>query len=146
MLIGTWSAALDADGRIALPPAFRRAAADGLIVTRSCERCLQVFPAVTWLPLAQRVSALPITLAAARTLRRSLFGAAVQLYPDDAGLLCLPDSLRAGAELAHHALWVGMYSYSELWAAERWAQAWSVSEVRRGFPPQRRRDAEVFLG
>jgi MraZ protein len=146
MLIGTWSAALDADGRTALPPAFRRAAADGLVVTRSFERCLQVFPVATWLPLAQRVSALPLTIAAARALRRSLFGAAVQLSPDEAGRLCLPDSLRACAELAHQVVWVGMHSYAELWATERWNQAWSVSEVRRGFSPQRRRDTEVFLG
>lgn len=126
MLIGTWNGALDSEGRLALPPAFRRAAAEGLTITRGFDRCLQVFPAAAWQSLAQRVSALPITADAARALRRMLFGAAAPLAPDATDWLCIPPALCAYADLAGRTVCVGMHSYFEIWSAERWEGGWGA--------------------
>lgn len=115
MLIGTWWATLDGE-RVALPHAFRPAAAAGLTVTRGFDRCLQAFPADSWLALAGRVSSLPLTADAARSLRRLLFGAAVVLAPDPLGALTLPRRLLAFAEIDTQAVFLGCDSYFEIWS------------------------------
>jgi MraZ protein len=135
MLIGTWGGTLENDGRLVLPPTFRRAAIDGLTITRGFDRCLQVFPAPAWQSLAQRVSALPITADAARALRRMLFGAAAYLGPDASEVLCVPPPLLAYAELATQVVYVGMYTYFEIWSVERWAGGGGLGAVGRGVEP-----------
>ncbi len=122
MLLGTWI--LPLEGRcLALPQSFRPAAADGLIITRGFERCLQAFPAAAWRTLARRVSELPLTADAARTLRRIIFGAAIDLAPDCLDAVALPRHLLAHAELQTQAVFVGCDSYFEIWSAERWRAA-----------------------
>lgn len=115
MLIGTWLAPIEGE-QITLPQAFRPAAAGGLTVTRGFERCLQAFPADSWQTLAGRVSSLPLTADAARSLRRLLFGAAVDLTPDQLGCVSLPRRLLAFAEIGPQAVFVGCDSYFEIWS------------------------------
>ncbi|NTU82601.1 MAG: division/cell wall cluster transcriptional repressor MraZ [Chloroflexales bacterium] len=120
MLIGTWRISLERSGRLSLPLPFRPIVADGLTVTRSFDRCLQIFPADAWHTLARRVSALPLTADTARSFRRLIFGAAVDLTLDQAGTITLPRSLLAHAELASQAILVGCEAYIEIWSPERW--------------------------
>lgn len=127
MLTGTWTVILDRKGRLPLPLPFRAIVTDGLIVTRGFDRCVQVFPADAWHTLARRVSNLPLTADAARSFRRLIFGAAVDLALDRSGSLTLPHALLTYAELTGHAVLIGCDTYFEIWSPERWQ---TVSEGR----------------
>jgi MraZ protein len=122
LLLGTWVVPLEGRG-LALPQPFRAAAADGLIITRGFERCLQAFPAEAWRTFARRIGDLPLTADAARTLRRLIFGAAVDLALDSLDAVALPRNLLAHAELQTQAVFVGCATYFEIWSAERWRAA-----------------------
>ncbi len=122
MLIGTWNVTV-AVGRLVLPTSFQDTAAAGLIATRGFDRCLQVFPANSWHELAGRVSALPLTADAARSLRRMLFGAAADLSLDLDGTIMLPRNLLSFAELTNEAVLVGLDTYFEIWHPARWQSA-----------------------
>jgi MraZ protein len=117
MLIGTWRAHIEGE-LLALPQAFRPAVGEGLTVTRGFDRCLQAFPADSWQALACRVSNLPLTADAARSLRRMLFGAAVDLAVEPCGNLLIPRRLLAYAEISDQAVFVGCDSYFEIWSPQ----------------------------
>ncbi|MEI8307321.1 MAG: division/cell wall cluster transcriptional repressor MraZ [Chloroflexales bacterium] len=120
MLIGTWKHEIETPGCLRLPSALHALLADGLVVTRGFEPCLQVFPRDAWRALAGRVSALPISGAAERRLRRLLFSAACRLSDEGDGFVHLPPQLCSYAALTDHAVIIGMDTYLEIWAPERW--------------------------
>jgi len=142
MLTGTWEQPIDPSGRLNLPPALHSLLADGLVVTRGFDACLQVFPQDAWRTLAGRVSALPIGGAAERNLRRMLFTAASTLHDEGDASVCLPQRLCAYAGITDHAVIVGMDTYLEIWASERWtalsseitddARSWSDAAIGLG--------------
>lgn len=121
LLIGTWRASIEA-GRLTLPRTFHLAASDGLTITRGFDCCLQAFPPAVWQDLARRVGALPLTADAARTLRRLLFGAAVDLQPT-LDTLVIPRQLLAYAGIGATAVLVGCDTYFELWSPEAFRAA-----------------------
>lgn len=123
MFIGTFEIAVEPSGRIALPPAFRAAATEGLTVTRGFERCAQAFPTPIWQELARRVNALPLFVDAARQARSLLFAAAAEVALDAAGTVLLPRPLLAHAGITSTAVLVGMGAFFELWSPEAWHAA-----------------------
>lgn len=130
LLIGTWRVRLD-QGRAALPASFQPATAAGLTLTRGFERCLQAFPSDAWQRLARRVSALPLTADAARTLRRLLFGAAVDFPPAPVGTLTIPNTLLTYAGLDALAIFVGCNAYFEIWSPEALGATVSTTDAQR---------------
>lgn len=122
MLIGTWTVTLESD-QLALPGPFRLILGDGVTLTRGFDRCLQAFPADAWHTLAHRVSALPLTADAARSLRRMIFGAAVTLPPDPRHTLAIPRHLLAYAGIGAQAVVVGCDTYFEIWSPDGWRAA-----------------------
>lgn len=123
MLLGTWKMPFDSCMRLSLPPPFRLALTEGCTVTRGFDRCLQVFPNDAWRCLARRVSDLPLTANAARSLRRLIFGAAADLALDDAGALLIPQPLLSYGELSSAAVVVGCDTFFEIWSPDRWRVA-----------------------
>src|SRR4051794_17059526 len=101
MFLGRYQHSLDAKGRVAIPARYREAFADGVVTTRGIDRCLSIYPMATWLPLAAKVDALPITDPDARTFRRLVFAEAASLDLDSQGRILLPPELRRYANLAH---------------------------------------------
>jgi MraZ protein len=120
MFLGRFLHALDTKGRVAIPARYREALAEGVVVTRGIDRCLSVFPMATWLPLAAKVDALPITDPDARTFRRMVFAEAARLELDAQGRILLPPELRRFAELDRDAFVVGVNTSLEIWNPERW--------------------------
>jgi MraZ protein len=141
-LIGTWEQPIDPSGRLKLPAALHPLLADGLVVTRGFDPCLQIFPQSSWRALASRVSALPIGGAPERRLRRLLFAAASALSDEGDDVVQLPRQLCAYATIAERAVLVGMDTYLEIWAPERWealtaeiegaASSWPDSDIGLG--------------
>jgi MraZ protein len=115
---------MDAKGRLAIPARFRDELADGVVVTRGFDGCLLVYPAATWVPLAERVSALSMGDPDARLLRRMLFANAVYVQLDGQGRILIPAELREQAGIERDAVVVGMHAFVEVWSPSGWeAQA-----------------------
>lgn len=121
MFLGRHAHTVDAKGRMAVPARFRDALAEGLVLTRGIDRCLALYPMVAWQPLAEKISALPISDPDARTFRRLVFAEAVDLALDGQGRILLPPELRAYAGIDREALVVGVHTSVEIWSPERWA-------------------------
>ena len=120
MFLGRYAHILDAKGRLAVPARYREALAEGVVLTRGSDRCLALYPLAAWRPLAEKVSALPLTDADARNFRRLVFAEATDLALDGQGRILIPPDLRRYAEIEREALVVGVDTSIEIWAPARW--------------------------
>lgn len=120
MFLGRFVHTLDTKGRLAIPARFRDDLSGGVVLTRGIDRCLTVYPLATWLPLAEKVSALPLSDPDARTFRRLVFAEAVNLDLDGQGRMLLPPELRAYSGIEREATVIGVNTYLEIWSPERW--------------------------
>lgn len=122
MFLGRHAHALDAKGRLAVPARFREALAEGVVLTRGIDRCLALYPMRAWLPLAEKVAALPIADPDARAFRRMVFAEAAALTLDGQGRILVPPDLRRYAGLERDAHVVGVHTHLEIWSPEAWAE------------------------
>ncbi|MDQ3694168.1 MAG: division/cell wall cluster transcriptional repressor MraZ [Chloroflexota bacterium] len=129
MFLGRYTHALDAKGRLAIPARFREAVAEGLVLTRGIDRCLSLYPLAAWRPLAEKVSALPITDPDARNFRRMVFAEAADLALDAQGRILIPPELRRYAGLERETLVVGVDTAIEIWSPERWQAVEALMET-----------------
>lgn len=129
MFLGRYNHTLDAKGRLAIPARFRDAVAEGLVLTRGIDRCLALYPMAAWRPLAEKVSALPISDPDARNFRRMVFAEAADLTLDAQGRILIPPELRRYAGLEREALVVGVDTAIEIWSPERWQAVESVMDT-----------------
>ncbi len=126
MFLGRFSHNLDTKGRVAVPARFREALAEGLVLTRGIDRCLALYPMAAWRPLAERVSALPLSDPNARHFRRMVFAEAVDLELDSQGRILVPPELRRYAGLEREVIVVGVNTSIEIWSPAQWQ---AVNEV-----------------
>lgn len=122
VFLGTHEHTIDEKGRLAIPARFRAELAGGMVVTRGFDRCLLIFPLPFWSDLTRRVSALSLTDEDARMLRRLLFANASEQEMDRQGRILLPQSLRENVDLADQAVVVGLDTFIEVWAPDRWRE------------------------
>jgi MraZ protein len=129
MFLGRYAHTLDTKGRIAIPSRFRDALTEGVVATRGIDRCLALYPMASWTPLAEKVSALPLTDPDARTFRRMVFAEAVHLELDGQGRILLPPELRRYAELEREAVVIGVNTSIEIWNPARWESVTTVMDT-----------------
>lgn len=124
MFLGQFTYTLDDKGRVIIPSRYRENLGERVIITRSLDPCITLYPIAVWTELAQKVNALPMTSTPGRALRRLLFADAADVTPDRQGRILLPDRLRehAGLDVASGVLVVGLDHYIEFWNPERWAE------------------------
>lgn len=120
MFVGRYDHSVDGKGRLAIPARFREGLANGMVLTRGIDRCLALYPMETWLPLAEKVNALPIADPDARAFRRLVFGEAVDLEVDGQGRILVPPGLRAWAGIERQAWVVGVHASIEIWSPPLW--------------------------
>jgi MraZ protein len=120
MFLGEYRHNVDAKGRLAIPARFRSGLAEGLVVTRGLDPCLHIYPKSQWLPLAERLSELPMSEPAVRALRRNFFTGAFTCEMDKQGRILLPQALREYAGLDGDVVVAGLNTFIEVWAASRW--------------------------
>jgi MraZ protein len=128
MFLGRYSHNLDSKGRVAVPARFREPLAEGLVLTRGIDRCLALYPMAVWRPLAERVSALPLSDPNARHFRRMVFAEAVDLELDSQGRILVPPELRRYAGLEREAIVVGVNTSIEIWSPAQWQAVNDVME------------------
>src|SRR6201998_3868427 len=100
MFLGTDTPKLDDKGRLTLPAKFRDALAGGLMVTKSQDHSLAVYPRDEFEKLAGRHSRAPRTNPEARAFRRTRPAATDEQHPDAQGRIPLSADHRRYANLS----------------------------------------------
>ena len=120
MFIGEYSYTIDDKGRIITPPKYRAQLADGVVVTKGLENCLFMYPKKEWETIAAKVSSMPTTDKSARDYGRMMLAGAMEIVPDKAGRIVLPQYLRDFASLKKNIVAAGLYNRIEIWNEEAW--------------------------
>lgn len=142
MFLGTHFPKLDEKGRLILPAKFRDQFPDGLVVTRSQDRALAVYPTATFEELMARLNQIPSTVKQARDYQRMLAAGASFEVPDRQGRITIPPILRAYAGLDRDVVVTGAMDRAEIWDQKVWEgysesqeEGFSGLDVEFGAPP-----------
>jgi len=136
MFFGEFEYRLDEKGRLPLPPRFRAAFRDGLVIAQGVEKCLTIYTKSEWKKLADAITGSNLSPSKLRTINRALFATAFSLVPDAQGRIGLPISLRNYADIGDDVVIAGANNYLELWNKNTWEteklasqeQAWQIIE------------------
>jgi len=122
MFIGRYQHHLEEKGRLSIPKKFRSQLVDGAILSKGLDGCLFLYPKVAWEALINKVSALPLTQADARSFTRSLSHTAEEVTIDGLGRILVPEFLRIEGELKTDVVVAGSINRIEIWDAKKYAQ------------------------
>jgi MraZ protein len=123
MFLGEFRHTLDEKSRLTMPAKYRARLAAGLVLTAGMDHNLLVYPEDEFEILAERLSALQLTMREAGTLRRMLFTNGSNLIPDSQGRVIVPENLRAYAGISTDVVIAGVGKFLELWSPEEWQRA-----------------------
>jgi MraZ protein len=128
-MLGEFQHSVDDKGRLAIPAKYRHVFADGAVVTRGFERCLNLHPLPEWDSWAEKVSALPAGQEDARQLMRLVFASAAEVELDRLGRINVPGYLRRYAGIDGEVTLVGVGSRLEIWARAGWDENRALVET-----------------
>jgi MraZ protein len=117
---------IDPKGRVFLPKRFQseiKARDDGervVVLTRGTDGCLYLFTEEGADQAVRTLQPLPFAPEDRRVLHRLFYSYAAKLTLDAAGRLLLPERFRTLAGIENEVVLVGMDTWIEVWAAERW--------------------------
>src|SRR3954463_6210453 len=121
MFLGTYTPKLDDKGRLTLPAKFRDALAGGLMVTKSQDRSLAVYPRAEFESMiieldekARRGS------PQERAYVRNLAAGTDEQHPDAQGRITLSAEHRRYANLSKECVVIGSVDYLEIWDSAAW--------------------------
>jgi MraZ protein len=123
MLLGEYEHTIDDKNRLTLPAKFRRAFADGIVVTRGMDGCLYAYTPEDWREHVEtRLGQLDPLSKEARTMKRFFFSAAVEAEPDKQGRIVVPPALGAHAGLGREVVVAGVHDHLEIWDRAAWRE------------------------
>ncbi|NLU53747.1 MAG: division/cell wall cluster transcriptional repressor MraZ [Clostridiaceae bacterium] len=123
MLIGKYTNALDAKGRVFVPAAFRGDLGDRFVLTRgSEEKSLYIYPMKEWEKFVEKLQQLPTSKKNSRAIIRHFCANATNCDMDSQGRINIPQELREKAELQKEVVFIGTVNRIELWSAENYKQ------------------------
>jgi MraZ protein len=136
MFYGEFDYKIDDKGRLPVPPKYRNAFKDGIVLTPGAERCLTVYTPAEWKKLTTTLNNNPLARSKMRKLSRALFATAFSTKIDNQGRIAIPAPLRDHAQLTDDVTIAGANSYIEIWNKQLWAeekadsqeQAWQIIE------------------
>jgi MraZ protein len=120
MFLGTYTPKLDDKGRLTLPAKFRDALAGGLMVTKSQDRSLAVYPRESFERMARRASTASRSDPEARAFLRYLAAGTDEQHPDAQGRITLSAEHRRYANLTKECVVTGSVDFLEIWDAQAW--------------------------
>lgn len=120
MFIGEYSYTIDEKGRISTPPKYRPQLVEGVVVTKGLENCLFMYPKKEWEVIAGKISNMPTTDKSARDYGRIMLAGAMEIIPDKAGRIVLPQYLRDFASLKKNIVAAGLFNRIEIWDETAW--------------------------
>jgi MraZ protein len=112
---------LDSKDRLTIPARFRAALADGVILVKGLDPCVEVYPVQEFARFEEReVSGFSTFSRDQRRLRRRIYAHSVDERLDSAGRIRLPRHLIEHADLASTCMVVGVGNYLEIWNPTEW--------------------------
>jgi len=121
MLLGEYEHTIDEKNRLTLPAKFRRAFADGVVLTRGMEGCVYAYPRPHWEQLVNgRLGGLDPLSGEARRLQRFFFAAGQDDELDRQGRVVLPAALVRHARLGREVVVAGVNDHAEVWDRAAW--------------------------
>jgi MraZ protein len=117
--LGTFDYAMDERGRLPLPPKYRDAFRDGIVISQGRpDRCLRLYTQEAFERQAADYLAQPAMRRKGRVLRRGLFPTSYEAELDKQNRLLIPSHLRDYAGLSGKVLVVGAGEWVEIWAPD----------------------------
>lgn len=117
MFKGEHHYSLDEKGRIVLPPKFRRALGNAVVVTRGLDECVAVYAPAEW---AKNEKKLRSQAVSRRDIVRFMLASAEDADIDGQGRLTLPAHLRQYAKIERDAVVIGVGTRLEIWSLVNW--------------------------
>ena len=106
MLLGEYKYNVDAKGRLFIPARLRDETGDSLVVTRSLDKCINVYSAKEWQVFVDKLVNLPEITAA--KVKRFIFSSAMEINADSMGRIVLPQKLRESANISKSVIILGV--------------------------------------
>ena len=117
---GHFDYSLDAKNRLNVPPKFRAAFSDGVVLAKGLDPCLWVWPPSAFEAFtAQVLGGLNPVSAERRKLTRWVTGSSFDAELDAAGRVTLNPALLEHAGIDREVVVVGVLDYLEVWARDR---------------------------
>lgn len=132
MFRGQYEHTMDAKGRVSLPARYREVLAemdpdgsnaDRVILTRTFDKSLELYPVDRWTAFEEKVRSLPQFEPSVKQLMRVYVAGAVECSLDSHGRLLIPQPMRQWGGLEREVVWVGQLDKAQLWAKNRWDAA-----------------------
>jgi MraZ protein len=112
---------LDEKGRVPLPPKYRHAVENGMVLTRGPDSCIVLYTPGEWEKVAAKLdSAGTLEPLKLRRLKRAVFSTAFPVSMDAQGRITLPQSLREHAAITSDVVISGQNNYAEIWDKSKW--------------------------
>jgi len=128
MFKGQYKHNLDDKGRLVLPTKFRESLSEGAVITIGYEGCLMVYTKEGWEQTINELLNKPMTNVAVRRTMRILTGNASDIDLDKAGRANIPGYLLEQAGINKDVTIVGVGSYVEVWATDRWLKEQEIDK------------------
>jgi len=128
MFFGEFEYRIDEKGRLPVPPRFRRALEDGIVLIPGQEPCIMAYPVSEWEKVANSLSSGgTLTPSKLRRLKRAIFATAFSVNMDGQGRIALPPALRKYAGIESDSVVAGVNNYLEIWSKKNWESEKSIS-------------------
>ena len=118
MFSGEYSHALDTKNRLMLPSKLRDKLGKTLVLAKSVDKCLSLYPMEGWEAFCQKLDSLPDIET--RRVKRFLFSAAFDTAIDGQGRILVPSNLCEYAGLVKDVTVIGVGDHVEIWDAQTW--------------------------
>ena len=128
MFYGEFEYKIDEKGRVPIPPRFRNALKDGVVLTPGAEKCITAYTLTEWKKLSTTLTDSSLTRSKMRRLSRALFATAFSTKIDGQGRIAIPAPLREHAEIVDEAVVAGANTYLEIWNKIHWEEEKSISQ------------------
>lgn len=136
MFFGEFTYKIDEKGRVPLPPRFRSALTDGVVLTPGIEKCVIAYTVAEWKNVAAALTGSLTSPSKLRRLNRAIFATAFSTQIDGQGRVAVPAPLREHAGIKDEAVIAGVNTCLEIWSKEGWEeekansqeQAWEIIE------------------
>lgn len=128
MFFGEFDYKVDEKGRVPIPPRFRNAVKDGVVLTAGAEKCITAYTLTEWKKLANTLTSNPLTRSKMRRLNRVLFATAFNTRMDGQGRVAIPAPLREYAEIVDEVIIAGVNTTLEIWDKAHWEEEKTASQ------------------
>ena len=128
MFYGEFDYKIDDKGRVPIPPRFRNALKDGVVLTSGQEKCITAYTVPEWRKLSTELTSSSLTRSKMRKLSRAIFAAAFSTKIDNQGRIAIPAPLRERAEIVDEVVIAGANTYLEIWNKILWEEEKKISQ------------------